>query len=257
MIRNYSQHSAPAAPYGLIHLLAALLFGLALAGCAAPEPQPLIFGEAPWRDGEASTYRVTDVDGNYAGTARYDLTQIDAETWNLRRDITAQGVQEIVVVDMGLRDYRPKVATLVRLADDGAEQVRTVYNGSTAEMELTTKLDITTYQRESIPSDARDQRTLAMIARALPLAEGYATRLNSFLPVVPILERITLSVTGREQVEVPAGSYDAWKVRLDTGDSRTDLWIGVDAPHPLLKIVDGRNGGTFELLEYQPGAQTP
>ena len=233
-----------------------------LAGCGAPDVQPLAFGATPWQDGEASTYRVIDVNGDYAGTTRFDLTntassESDAEAnpedvlWNLRREINTQGVQEIVTVDTRGLDFRPVASTLVRLDGANAEQVRTVYSGSQADLELTTRQNVTTYERVSIPSDARDQNTLLMIIRALPLAPDYATRLNTFLPIVPLLDRVTISVVDQEEVTVPAGTFDTYQVRLDTGNSRTVAWFGVDAPHPLVKYEDGRNGGTFELAEFQ------
>jgi hypothetical protein len=225
-----------------------------LAACGTPAPQPLIFGDAPWSGGEASVYRVTDVNGSYAGSARYDMTRQDETTWNMRRETSTQGTQEIVVLDMSVGEYRPSLATMVRIDDGGTEQVRTTYSGSEANLELTSKQNITTYQRVSIPSDARDQRSLVVLVRTLPLADNYATRINSFLPIVPILDRVTLSVRGREEVQVPAGTFDTWKVRLDTGDSETLLWVGVDVPHPVVKYVDGRNRGTYELIEFQPGS---
>lgn len=233
----------------LLLVLAVMLLG----ACGAPAIQPLIFNEPPWRDGEVSTYRVTAVDSTYAGTTRYDILRMGSDGWSLRREISAQGTQEIVAVEMSDRDYRPSIATLVRIDSGGVEQVRTTYAGGQVDLELTTKQNITTYERQSIPSDARDQRTLLMLLRALPLAQGYATRMNSYLPIVPILDRVTISVLRRESVSTPAGDFDAWVVRLDTGNSRTDAWIGVDAPYPLLKFVDGRNRGTFELLEFIPG----
>jgi hypothetical protein len=225
-----------------------------LAACGAPDPQPLIFGAAPWGDGEVSEYRVTDVNGAYAGTARFDLRRLDEATWSLRRETVAQGTQEIVVVEMSVGEYRPALATMVRIDDSGTEQVRTTYSGSQANLELTSKQNVTTDQRVAIPSDARDQRSLVMLARTLPLAANYATRLNTFLPIVPILDRVTLSVQGREEVQTPAGPFDAWKVQLDTGDSASLLWVGVDAPHPVVKYVDGRNRGTYELTGFQPGS---
>lgn len=231
----------------------AILLAL-LAACGAPDPQPLIFGAAPWRDGEVSTYRVTDRNGQYAGTTRFDILQLDETTWSLRRETSAQGIQEIVVVEMSAEGYRPALATMIRIDAEGSEQVRTRYEGSNAYLDVTSKQDVTTQQRVSIPSDARDQRTLLMLARSLPLASAYATRINSFLPVVPILDRVTLSVRGREEVQVPAGTFDAWRLRLDTGDSRTELWVSVDAPHPVVKYQDGRNQGVYELVEFQPGS---
>jgi hypothetical protein len=226
---------------------------LMAAGCAQPQPQPLHFGAAPWHDGEVSLYRLADLDGVYAGTARFDLIRAGDAGWTIRREITAQGEQEIVVVEVQTSGFRPNASTLVRIDAGGAEQVRTVYNGSNADLTLTTKQAVTTNQRINIPSDARDQHSLPMLVRALPLAEGYATRLNAFLPVVPRLERVTVSVAAREEIETPAGRFDTWKVELDSGDSQSQAWIGVAAPHPLVKLVDGRGQGILELTEFQPG----
>jgi hypothetical protein len=226
---------------------------LLLASCSQPEIQPLIFNAAPWQPNEVSTYQVTDVNGNYAGTARYDLTQLEGDLWNLRREISAQGTQEIVTVDMTQPGFRPSQSTLVRIAGNDTEQVHADYNGSEVNLELTTKQNVTTFERVSIPSDAREQASLIMLLRALPLAESYAVRLNVFLPIVGILDRVTVSVVGREQVTTPAGTYECWLVRMETADSRTEAWIATQAPYPVVRFIDSRNDGTFELSEFQPG----
>jgi hypothetical protein len=230
------------------------VFLLALvAGCSQPDIQPLTFNEAPWQANEASTYQLTDLNGNPAGTARFDLTLPEGANWNLRREIDAQGTQEIVSVDMSKTGFRPLQSTVMRIAKDGTEIVKSVYNGSDANLELTTKQNITTMQRVNIPSDAREQATLVMLLRALPLAQGYAVHMNIFLPVVGILDRVTVTVVKQEQVDVPAGSYDTWYVQMKTEDSQTEAWVGTQAPYPLVKFVDSRNGGTFALSEFQTG----
>jgi hypothetical protein len=231
-------------------LLILLLF---LVGCGTPAPQPLIFNPAPWRNGEVSLYQITDVNGNRAGMARYELNQSADGLWTLLREINAQGGVETVMVEMSEADYRPQQAELIRRDQSGRERVATTYSGSQVDLELTTRGDVTTYERMNIPSDARDQRTLVMLARALPLAQNYATRLNSFLPVVPLLERVTLSVGRNESVSVPAGTFNTWRVTIAQRDSSLQIWVGVDAPYPVVKFVDGRNRGTFELAEFQLG----
>lgn len=154
-------------------LCVALVAVLALVGCRALEIQPLQFQDAPWRAGEVSIYQLTDLNGNYAGTARYDLTRLTDEIWNLRREINAQGTQEIVVVDVRDAGLRPVESTLIRMMSDGTELVHTKYDGSQANLELTTKLNITTQQRISIPSDVRETRhrghalTRAAVGRGL------------------------------------------------------------------------------------------
>ena len=235
-----------------ISLLALIGIVLLAGACSQPEIQALTFGDVPWQDGEVSSYRVTAVDKQYAGTARYDMTLSAENVWNLRREITAQGTQEIVAVEMRLPGFRPSQATLVRMDNDGVEQVRTTYDQGQVDLELTTKLNVTTLQRVNVPSDVRDQRTLLMLLRALPLAPNYAVQINSFLPVVPLLERVTVVGKGQEQVTVPAGQFDAFHVVVEGKEVKTEAWIGVDAPHPLLRYVDGFNGATFDLLEYVP-----
>ncbi len=93
------------------------------------------------------------------------------------------------------------------------------------------------------------------IVRTLPLAEGYVTRINSFLPVVGKQERLIVSVVGQADVTVPAGSFPAWEVRLESPDKRTTTaWIGRDAPYPVVKFIDGRSKATYELTEFVPGS---
>jgi hypothetical protein len=139
------------------------------------------------------------------------------------------------------------------MARDGTEVVTTEYSGSEANLELTTKQNIMTVQRVSIPSDAREHATLIMLLRALPLVESYAVRLNIFLPVAGILDRVTVIVEGQEQITTPAGTYDTWVVRMETPNSETEAWVSTRAPYPVVRFIDSRNGGTFALSEFQPG----
>ena len=127
------------------------------------------------------------------------------------RLLTREGL-EIVTVTAAGPGFRPEQAVLVRQEGDRQERVATSYDHGVADLELTNKQDVTTYQRVNIPSDARDQRTLLMLVHALPLAQGYVTRLNTFLPVMPLLDRVTVTVTGDGRVNTPAGSYDAWRL---------------------------------------------
>ena len=221
-----------------------------LVGCGSPDPQPLVFGAAPWQAGEVSTFAVTDINGSYAGTARYEWTKMEGELWNLRREINAQGTQEIVVTDMREPGFRPVGSTIIRSDQSGTEQVRAGFDGSEVNLELTTKQDITTYDKVSVPSDVRTDVAAVMLVRALPLTAGYATRLNIFNVIVGQYERVTLTVIGEETVTVPAGSYQTWHLELESPNGKTEAWVGVDAPAPLIKFTDTRNGGLFELSEF-------
>lgn len=229
---------------------------LLLAGCGRPELQSLAFNPAPWQAGEISEYAITDVNGNYAGTARYVVQLADEQNnpdgWILQREITAQGASERVTVAMN-PSFRPITSVLVRTVGAREERVAATYNNSQVEMELTTAQNVTTYQRVNVTSDVRDGNVLLPVVRALPLSAGYATRLNSFLPVVGRQETFTIEVVGDETVVVPAGSFTTWKVELTTNDQQTTAWFSQEAPFVLVQYVDGRNGGTLELTSFERG----
>ena len=222
-----------------------------LAGCGGQgTPQPLLFGSAPWPDGERSTYTLTNADGQQAGSAIYALDGVanaNGEAWQLVRTITAVGSQETMTITMDAAGFRPQASQLERANAGARETVDAVYTSGQVDMTLTTRQNIMTVQREQVPSDARETVALPMLLRSLPLAKGYVTQINTFLPVAAQLERITVRVTGEETVQVPAGSFRTWAVELDAGDAQSKAWIAQDAPFLLVKYIDGRNKATLEL----------
>lgn len=232
-----------------------LVVMLMLTGCGGAEPQPLIFGGPVWRGGETSHYQVTDRTGKLAGTAMVMLIAGNEENpdgWTLRREISA-GQFEVATILMAAKDYGPVKSYLTRADDSGTQRVEVVKERSQVDIKLTDRAGADTYQRVSVPSDIRDERTLLTLARSLPLAEGYATRINSFLPIVGIVETVTVEVRKQERVTVPAGEYDTWLVDFSTPDRTTQAWIGVDSPHPVVKFIDARSKGLFELTGFVAG----
>ena len=241
----------------LLYLCCWLLIGGGLSACSQPTIEPLRLQAIPWTSGERSTYEVIDLNDAYAGTATIEFTSgaehVGGDAWTMRREIIAQGDQEIVVVEMNATGLRPAFSNLLRMTGPAREQVKTTYTTGQADLELTTSKDVTTYERINIPSDARDQRTLLALVRTLPLRMGYATQVNSFLPIANLLERTTIQVLKEEQVETPAGTYTAWLVELSARDSKSQAWIATGAPYMLVKFVDGRSGGTYSLQAYEAG----
>lgn len=234
-----------------------IAFCFLLAACGTAQPQPLVFGDAVWADGEISTYRVTNREDQIVGNATFAVTagdeQLTGDGWTWTRQISDAGVQERATVQIQPLGYRPVYSLLQRTDNSGSQIVETQIDRTVADIALTNRQGATVYERVQVPSDIRDERTLALIVRSLPLAQGYATRLNSFLPVVGNTERVTVQVRGEERVTVPAGQFDTWLVELRTNDRTTKLWVAKDAPAPLVKFVDGRSQATFELTDFAPG----
>ena len=233
------------------------LLAILLAACGSQAtPVPLLFDAAPWQSGEQHSFALTDVDGKPAGTANFMISagvdDAGERLWVIERTVDAQGDQETIRVKVEESGFRPHSSYLERSSVGGTESVDAQYRGSDVDMTLYSKQNIMSVQRMQIPSDARDTATLPMLVRALPLAKGYATELNSFLPIVGLLDRVTVRVTGEEDVTAPVGTYKTWVVEIDMGDSKSKAWVAQVAPFPLIKYVDGRNKGTFELSEFKP-----
>jgi hypothetical protein len=54
-----------------------------------------------------------------------------------------------------------------------------------------------------------------------------------------------LKVVDSEQVTVPAGTYQAWKLEIDSGGETQTAWYAADATHLLLRYDNGQQ--LFEL----------
>jgi len=90
----------------------------------------------------------------------------------------------------------------------------------------------------------------------LPLAAGYSTTFRNFDPQTQKMKLIRLTVAGTESVTVPAGTFDAFKVELNSADGGSDkmtLWIEKDSHRAVkLSAVLGQMGGATLLAELLP-----
>ena len=67
-------------------------------------------------------------------------------------------------------------------------------------------------------------------------------------PIADFAERCTASeAVGTESIEVPAGTFDAIRIRSD--DDGSEAWISPDVPFGIVKAVV-QEGGTLELIGY-------
>ena len=90
----------------------------------------------------------------------------------------------------------------------------------------------------------------------LPLAEGYSTTYRNFDVQKQKVKLMQLKVAGIDQVTVPAGTFDTYKVEIssaDGGDDKETLWIARDS-HKAVKesAVIASMGGAILTQELMP-----
>ncbi|HSH26828.1 MAG TPA: alpha/beta fold hydrolase, partial [Wenzhouxiangella sp.] len=82
---------------------------------------------------------------------------------------------------------------------------------------------------------------LEAVILGLPLEMGYSTSIR--IAEVGLQQRVryfTLDVTGRENVAVPAGEFEAWKIRLEALDGEggdMTMWVSTETPRTALKVA--------------------
>jgi dipeptidyl aminopeptidase/acylaminoacyl peptidase len=94
------------------------------------------------------------------------------------------------------------------------------------------------------------------VISCLPLAQGYSTTFRNFDVQTQKVRLLKLTVAGIEQVTVPAGTFAAYKVQIDSADGGSDkktVWVASDS-HKVVKVtaVIASMGGatlTQELTE--------
>ncbi|WP_220336948.1 MULTISPECIES: alpha/beta fold hydrolase [unclassified Wenzhouxiangella] len=80
---------------------------------------------------------------------------------------------------------------------------------------------------------------LEAVILGLPLEEGYSAPVR--IAEIGVQQRVryfTVSVAGRESIEVPTGEYDAWKVNLKALDGEggdLTLWVSAEPPRMMLR----------------------
>jgi dipeptidyl aminopeptidase/acylaminoacyl peptidase len=88
------------------------------------------------------------------------------------------------------------------------------------------------------------------VVATLPLADGYTTTFRNFDAQSQQVRSVQLKVLGSEQVTVPAGTFEAFKVEVvTTGGSTATEWIAKD-PRRVVKVVavlPQANGATLTL----------
>ena len=60
------------------------------------------------------------------------------------------------------------------------------------------------------------------VIACLPLAEGYSTTFRNFDVQTQKVKLLQLSVTGKEEVKVPAGTFNALRVEISSADGGSD-----------------------------------
>lgn len=227
---------------------------LALAGCCPPAVATLTISQIPWPDEEVTTYNIEDQDGNAIGS--YELTvHKDGDTYILTgySELSIEGIEatDEITITVNATDLKPISGMETMVIDEQTMELATTY--SAGELAITATVDGEVQSDTiSIPADAYDDGEVFFLLRTIPFEIGYAATFTDVLAASAATAKTTITVVGEEEVEVPFGSFDCYKLEVSIAGipAKQYTWYGVNSPHYLVKFeVESEDITIIMLLE--------
>lgn len=173
--------------------------------------QMIALEPAPWQDGEVLMYSLLSPSGaNLAGmTTSINASQHEGEAvWHFEKYIAGPN-----------RWYRSVIASQEDFFPIKGSSVHSKLGNANVtfeENQITTifKMGKKSEQITKISKLVYDNEQAQHLVRRLPLAPGYSVTVTVYEPLFNSISDVKISVEGKETLDVPAGSYDCFKLKL-------------------------------------------
>jgi len=224
----------------------------AAAGCRPPEEQPLVL-TVPWRDGETSRLEVVNSEtGTLVAEWRIEMAAAPDGGWVITSETWSPQGSELSAVRVASGTLLPQTIDYTL----ESPQMKATLTGRYGEKELVISATVNGEAQEAtvrLPAPPYfDNEQFVATLRAFPLAEGWERAVNLIVSKSATKARLTVRVVGREEVTVPLGRFDCWKVEL-VGVGQT-AWVNAEAPHQLVQYENSGAKTLSRLVEFEPGS---
>jgi hypothetical protein len=197
----------------------------------------------PWVDGERTEYAVFDDEGedevgtgviaatlqgdryllslSYQGETSTDDSELVVEAttlkpFTLRREVHTDTADQLLEGDY---DPDEMVVTITKKEDDKDEE--------------------TTVRR--LKEHYYDNESSVFLWRTIPFAEGYEASYHAAVLNLGRNATVTLKVVGKEEITVPAGTFNTWVVEIEAGGAKQKAWFADSPAHWLVQYDNTLN----------------
>jgi len=203
----------------------------------------------PWSDNEDMRLDVELAGGLKVGVADYrvnsGLTTNGEKIWRCSSHMVVGGIQSVSHVEVDADTFSP-IHSLWKHTLLG--EVDAVYYSDHADLKTTDKDEV---KKLDFTAPVIDNEEAVEWMRRLPLADGYTNNQPVLASLAAHIVPIQWVVSGPEQVVVPAGTYNCYKVELSIAQT---FWYSSDTNRYLIKFEGG--GAIAELTgvtHHSPG----
>jgi hypothetical protein len=229
-------------------LLAPILLAAGMAwGCGEEVETQDIVSVIPWASREEAHYRLEDRDGDERGLAVLAVEQ-RGDTYRLTLRFRENGNSDDTEVVVDAKSLKPLSLRRVIVGEDRTDVVEGRYVEEGVLIEARSDGD-ETKTLLGVPEHSYDDESSLFLWRTLPFEEGFEASYNTIRVNQRERSLATVTVVGRETVEVPAGTFEAWRVEVRSGGVTQVAWYAAD---PRRYLVKYDNGLLLLLLERLP-----
>ena len=200
---------------------------------------------APWEDGEVLEFKV-QTKGSQSGTGTYRVTRINSvaregkQGWELKSYQGTLSRWDNAAVWFDSLNYNPGYSRLfTRMA---GKDINAVY---TSDGVYATTENAGQYSEKNVTLNRNvfDNAQIPEIFRCLPLKEGYRAVLPVFDSSNGSTYEAAVEVTAREEISVPAGTFDCFKIVLTHGPTKSTqwYWLTTDSHRYIVKSIYSGN----------------
>jgi len=201
----------------------------------------------PWVDGEELKLDIKLGGGLKIGTACYTANSGETngqKIWQVGTRMSA-GVQSFSRVEVEAETFKPIHSRWKHIL---IGDVDTAYASGHAELKTAGKDGVKNIDLNGAIID--NEETIQWMRR-LPLADGYKTSARILASLSGMIIPVKFDVSGPEKVEVPAGTFDCYKVELSISQT---FWYSADAHRYLVKFEGGGAVGELASIRVQNAA---
>ncbi|TMG03739.1 MAG: DUF3108 domain-containing protein [Chloroflexi bacterium] len=224
-------------------ILPLILTLVLLAACSGSDELVAqdVLSQIPWSTPETAHYRLLhDDDAKGSGElkiAMQDGALVLAQTF----DIPDQKIADTVQLQADAQNLRPKVVQRTIDGPEGKRDCTATYEGNSVTVEQQAK-DENRRDNLSVPAQHYDSWSDLFLWRTLKFFENEELKYVDVLTcslTKPDLLPVVLQVKSVEEVSVPAGRFQAWRLEIRSGGRTQKAWYADDAAHTLVRYDNG------------------
>ena len=233
-------------------LIGVSLLALAVAACESETvvlSGQTVVSNTPWEAQEEARYRLMDGD-EVTGIAILRIEIRDGKV-TFTQEFESEEFSDKVEAVADSETIRPRSIERVVDGPEGVRRWQVEYKDGSALVVQRTE-DDDRRDEITVPTRSYDSWTDVFLWRTIDFREGYeatyADVLSATLAKPQVISQ-SLTVTGKETVEVPAGAFEAWRLEIRSPDGTQRAWYADTETRPLVRYDNGSL--TFELLSLR------